>query len=143
MHGISWNWVGKAYPSRRCNDGLSSRPADRWPPAGAGTGIVAITLAILRSTLDLSDQPGSLVTTDLRAYSPATTRIRSHPTAPLVSAIPILQENITSNHPLMSQCTPQAVVLDWEHDALPLHVQDQLEAGLDVIVYVEFFVMLV
>lgn len=33
---------------------------------GAGTGIVAITLAILRSALDLSDQPGSIVTTDLR-----------------------------------------------------------------------------
>ncbi|KAF8547475.1 hypothetical protein OG21DRAFT_1378456, partial [Imleria badia] len=57
---------------------------------GAGTGIVAITLAILRSTLDLSDQPGSIVTTDLP------------------SAIPILQYN-------MRKCTPEAAVLDWDH----------------------------
>ena len=33
---------------------------------------------------------------------------------------------------------PQAVVLDWEHEEVPPPVQDQLEAGLDVIVYVAF-----
>ncbi|KAG8214981.1 putative methyltransferase-domain-containing protein [Butyriboletus roseoflavus] len=83
---------------------------------GTGTGIVAITLAILRSTLDLLDQPGSILTTDLP------------------SAIPILQENVAFNHPLMSECVPQPVVLDWEHEELPPLVQAQLKAGLDVIV---------
>ena len=53
-------------------------PADSQPLVGAGTGIVAVTLAILRSTLDLSDQPGSIVTTDLRACPP--TRPTSDPT---------------------------------------------------------------
>jgi hypothetical protein len=40
---------------------------------GAGTGIVGITLAILRSTLDLEDH-GSIVTTDLRACPPLNPR---------------------------------------------------------------------
>ncbi|KAF8433253.1 putative methyltransferase-domain-containing protein [Boletus edulis BED1] len=83
---------------------------------GAGTGIVAITLAILRSTLVLLDQPGSIVTTDLP------------------SAIPILQDNITANRLLTHQCTPQAAVLDWECEELAPPVQAQLEAGLDVII---------
>ncbi|KAG9309578.1 putative methyltransferase-domain-containing protein [Chiua virens] len=83
---------------------------------GAGTGIVAITLAILRSTLDLGEQPGSVVTTDLP------------------SAIPILQDNINANHPLTSTCVAQAAVLDWEHDEFSLAVQAQLDAGLDVII---------
>ena len=54
-------------------------PADSQPLVGAGTGIVAVTLAILRSTLDLSDQPGSIVTTDLRACPPPA-RTASDPT---------------------------------------------------------------
>ncbi|KAN0088916.1 putative methyltransferase domain containing protein [Tylopilus felleus] len=83
---------------------------------GAGTGIVAITLAVLRSTLDLSAQPGSIVTTDLP------------------SAMPILQDNIASNRALLSKCTPEAAVLDWDDAELAPPVQVQLEAGLDVIV---------
>lgn len=38
----------------------------------------------------------------------------------------------------MSKCIPEAVVLDWEHEEFPPPVQAQLEAGLDVIVYVAF-----
>ena len=36
----------------------------------------------------------------------------------------------------MSKCVPEAAVLDWEHKELPPQVRVQLEAGLDVIVYV-------
>ncbi|KAF8142123.1 putative methyltransferase-domain-containing protein [Boletus edulis] len=85
-------------------------------PRSAGTGIVAITLAILRSTLALLDQPGSIVTTDLP------------------SAIPVLQDNITANRLLTHQWTPQAAILDWECEELAPPVQAQLEAGLDVII---------
>ncbi|KAH0826461.1 hypothetical protein J3R83DRAFT_5461 [Lanmaoa asiatica] len=75
--------------------------------AGAGMGIVTITLAVLRSTLDPSDQPGSIVTADLHS--------------------------VTSNHVLMNKCVPQTAVLDWEHEKLPPPVQAKLEVGLDVI----------
>jgi hypothetical protein len=53
--------------------------ADSQPLVGASTGIVAITLAILRSTPDLSAQPSSIVTTNLRACSPPT-QLTSDPT---------------------------------------------------------------
>ena len=66
------------------------------------------------------------------------THVRSYLLAPTASAIPILQDNVTSNHLVMSKCIPQAAVLDWEHEELPPPVQVQLEAGLDVIVYVAF-----
>ncbi|KAH0836347.1 putative methyltransferase-domain-containing protein [Lanmaoa asiatica] len=57
---------------------------------GAGTGVVAITLAVLRSTLDLSDQPSSIVTTDLCACPPPTQpTFQFHSFAPTASAIPI------------------------------------------------------
>ncbi|KAI9457181.1 putative methyltransferase-domain-containing protein [Boletus coccyginus] len=90
------------------HESLFSTDARHILELGAGTGIVAITIAILRSTLALSDQPGSIVTTDLH--------------------------NITSSRSLTSRCVPQPAVLDWEHEELPPQVQIQLEAGLDVIV---------
>jgi len=57
-------------------------------------------------------------------------------TTDLPSAIPILQDNIASNQPLVNKCVPGAVALHWEHEELPPQVHVQLEAGLDVIVYV-------
>lgn len=50
--------------------------------------------------------------------------------------MPILQDNIASNRALLSKCTPEAAVLDWDDAELAPPVQVQLEAGLDVIVYV-------
>ena len=71
-------------------------------------------------------------------HATSSTLVQSHATviALPASAIPILQDNIAANHHLMDKCIPQAAVLDWEDEQLPPEVQFQLEAGLDVIVYV-------
>ncbi|KIJ20655.1 hypothetical protein PAXINDRAFT_174160 [Paxillus involutus ATCC 200175] len=95
-------------------ESLFSRDSRNILELGAGTGVVAITLAILRSRLDLSDQTGHIVTTDLP------------------SAIPILESNIASSRPLMSKTPPQAAVLDWENEELTSQVQ--FDTGLDAIV---------
>lgn len=83
---------------------------------GAGTGIVAITLGILRSKLDIHGQPGRIVTTDLP------------------SALPLLQHNISSNASLLSKVSPEPAALDWEAERLPDAVTSNFDAGLDVIV---------
>ena len=54
-----------------CADTAANRCTPSYSrPVGAGTGIVAITLAVLRATLDCGDHPGSIVTTDLCACTP-------------------------------------------------------------------------
>ncbi|KAH7885836.1 putative methyltransferase-domain-containing protein [Phlebopus sp. FC_14] len=89
---------------------------ERWNilELGAGTGIVAIALSILRTKLELSGEPGHIVTTDLP------------------SAMPILHQNIDSNRHLTSNLSPIAAVLDWESEVLPPEIQ--CESELDVIV---------
>ncbi|EGN95225.1 hypothetical protein SERLA73DRAFT_171053 [Serpula lacrymans var. lacrymans S7.3] len=84
---------------------------------GAGTGIVALTLAILRSSTFTEgfEAPNRLITTDLS------------------SAMPLLERNISSNGHLFPLARPEAVVLDWDNEELPPAVHD-LENGLDVIV---------
>ncbi|KAG6369967.1 hypothetical protein JVT61DRAFT_12600 [Boletus reticuloceps] len=62
--------------------------------------------------------PGSVVTMDLP------------------SAMLILQENIASNRAVMTICTTEAAVLDWDDEQLGSSVQARLEDGQDVIVYV-------
>lgn len=83
---------------------------------GAGTGIVAITLGILRSKLDTYGQPGRIVTTDLS------------------SALPLLQRNISSNSSLLSKVSPEPAALDWEVQGLPDAIMSNFDAGLDAIV---------
>ncbi|KAJ8585180.1 hypothetical protein M405DRAFT_773229 [Rhizopogon salebrosus TDB-379] len=82
---------------------------------GAGTGIVAITLGILRGLLDLPEKPGKIVTTDLP------------------SALPILQTNITSNQSFYPCNAPEAAVLDWDEPEIPTQMESFV-SGIDVIV---------
>ncbi|KAG0705597.1 putative methyltransferase-domain-containing protein [Suillus ampliporus] len=83
---------------------------------GAGTGIVAIVLGILRGLLDSPGKSGKIVTTDLP------------------SALPLLQSNITSNQSLYHpENTPEGTVLDWDEPEIPTQVQSFV-SGIDVIV---------
>ncbi|KAF9219801.1 hypothetical protein BS17DRAFT_716628 [Gyrodon lividus] len=95
-------------------ESLFSRDSRNILELGAGTGVVAIILSILRSRLDLPDQTGHIVTTDLP------------------SAIPILENNIASSRPFTSKAPPQAAVLDWENGELTSQVQ--FDSGLDAVV---------
>ncbi|KAH7922602.1 hypothetical protein BV22DRAFT_1037321 [Leucogyrophana mollusca] len=83
---------------------------------GAGTGIVAVTLSILRSDLNLPESSGHIIATDL------------------LSAMPLLEHNIAFNG---FHCSlgviPEAAVLDWENEELP-SVISSFGNGLDVIV---------
>ncbi|KAL4066047.1 putative methyltransferase-domain-containing protein [Scleroderma yunnanense] len=83
---------------------------------GAGTGIVAITLSILRSTLDIPENPGRVLTTDLP------------------SAMPLLRHNISANRSLVTKVTPEAAALDWEDGRLPDVVESNFASGLDAII---------
>ncbi|KAF9244653.1 putative methyltransferase-domain-containing protein [Melanogaster broomeanus] len=95
-------------------ESLFSRDNRNIVELGAGTGVVAITLGILRSKLDISGQTGHIVTTDLP------------------SAIPILESNIASSRAFTSRIPPEAAVLDWESKELTSQVQ--LDTGLDAII---------
>ncbi|KAG6371028.1 hypothetical protein JVT61DRAFT_10751 [Boletus reticuloceps] len=53
---------------------------------------------------------------------------------PTASAMLILQENIASNRAVMTICTTEAAVLDWDDEQLASSVQARLEDGQDVIV---------
>ncbi|KAH7913823.1 putative methyltransferase-domain-containing protein [Hygrophoropsis aurantiaca] len=83
---------------------------------GAGTGIVSVTLSVLRSDLKLSEPRGHLIATDLP------------------SAMPLLEHNISFNavHCHLN-VIPEAAVLDWENEQLP-SVVSSFGNGLDVIV---------
>lgn len=83
---------------------------------GAGTGIVAITLGILRSKMNTHGQLGRIVTTDLP------------------SALPLLQHNISSNSSLLSKVSPEPATLDWEVERLPDAIMSKFDTGLDAIV---------
>ncbi|KAI6042067.1 putative methyltransferase-domain-containing protein [Pisolithus marmoratus] len=83
---------------------------------GAGTGIVATTLGILRSKLNTNGQPGRIVTTDLP------------------SALPLLRRNISLNNSLLSKVSPEPAALDWEVERLPDAVTSNFDTGLDAIV---------
>lgn len=82
---------------------------------GAGTGIVSLIIAQIRSSIgrpDAEASPDVIITTDL------------------ASAMPLLEQNISSNtFPLYSR--PEAVVLDWE-DELPDKVTR--DAAFDLLV---------
>lgn len=83
---------------------------------GAGTGIVAITLSILRSKLDTSENLGRILTTDLP------------------SAMPLLRYNITANSSLTTKVSLDAAALDWEVEQLPDVVESTFGSGIDAIV---------
>ncbi|KAH9928793.1 putative methyltransferase-domain-containing protein [Amylocystis lapponica] len=82
---------------------------------GAGTGIVSLTLGVLRSAAQ-APQKGSIVTTDLP------------------SAMPLLEHNISMNESLFvhSSVRPHAVVLDWDEE-LPSEVSNS-NVGFDAII---------
>ncbi|KAF9077962.1 putative methyltransferase-domain-containing protein [Rhodocollybia butyracea] len=84
---------------------------------GAGTGIVALTLGALRSTLIKEEgDNGCITTTDLP------------------SAMPLLEHNISANSHLFSRASgrPRPEVLDWDKE-LPSYTQT-LRGQLDAIV---------
>lgn len=83
---------------------------------GAGTGIVALTLAALISIKSMSSRGYShIITTDLE------------------SAMPLLEHNISTNAHLFQDTRPTAVVLDWDNETLPDSIQ-AFNEGFDVIV---------
>lgn len=83
---------------------------------GAGTGIVAITLSILRSKLDTLENHEEILTTDLP------------------SAMPLLLHNIAANNLLTTKVSLEAVALDWEDEQLPDVVESNFGSGIDAIV---------
>ncbi|PFH51028.1 hypothetical protein AMATHDRAFT_59959 [Amanita thiersii Skay4041] len=76
---------------------------------GAGTGVVALTIATLRRALTtIEGLQGHVITTDLP------------------SAMPLLEHNIHSNARLFLDCSramPEAAVLDWDSDEIPDFIQ--------------------
>ncbi|KAI6101337.1 putative methyltransferase-domain-containing protein [Pisolithus sp. B1] len=95
----------------RMQQTLFSRDRRNIIELGAGTGIVAITLGILRIKTGHSWRAGT--------YS---------------SALPLLQHNISSNNSLLSRVSPEPAALDWEVERLPDTVMSKLDTGLDAIV---------
>lgn len=84
---------------------------------GAGTGVLSLTVAALRSSVNQRDDSKSrIITTDLE------------------SAIPLLEHNIASNGHLFSDdsARPKASVLDWYED-LPDDIQS-FNDGFDAII---------
>ncbi|KAI0676122.1 putative methyltransferase-domain-containing protein [Trametes maxima] len=83
---------------------------------GAGTGMVALALGALRSTVT-KDQNGCILTTDLE------------------SAMPLLEHNVSANEALFSgpSTRPRPIVLDWDASELPEEAR-ALDSGFDAIV---------
>lgn len=83
---------------------------------GAGTGVVAIILGILRGLLNSPVTSGKIITTDLP------------------SALPLLQSNISSSQSLYHPGNiPKGVVLDWDEPDISTQVASFV-SGIDVIV---------
>jgi len=81
---------------------------------GAGTGIVALTISALR-TRNASGED-HIITTDL------------------LSAMPLLEHNITVNEYLFPSRRLQAAVLDWDDEELPADVRALSDTELHAIV---------
>jgi len=87
---------------------------------GAGTGIVSLVLAALRS----SDT----------ACAAHETRIFS---TDLLSSMELMNYNIHANTALYPHCRPTALPLDWDEEELPEAVRD-VRGGFDLVVQVPF-----
>ena len=90
-----------------------------------------MVLGVLRS--GLLQQEGNqdrILTTDVREFY--SFRARSHAQPFSVSAMPLLEQNISANAHYCPSTAPKALVLDWDDEELPKEVRD-LES-LDVIV---------
>jgi len=83
---------------------------------GAGTGIVSLVLAALRS----SDT----------TYAAHETRIFS---TDLLSSMELMNYNIHANTALYTHCPPTALPLDWDEEELPDAVRD-IRGGFDLVV---------
>jgi len=79
---------------------------------GAGSGIVTLTLAALRSAISPSSDD-RIISTDF------------------ISAMPLLEHNISANQHIFPSTHPQAAVLDWDEE-LPDNIQ-AIEGGFDAI----------
>ncbi len=104
--------------------------------AGAGTGIVSLTIAALRHSLleGAEDGESRIVTTDLGIYCLGRDILILQRMSD--SAMPLLEHNISSNKHLYPapSVSPQTATLDWNEDLPDLGV-----AGFDAIVYVRVF----
>ncbi|KXN81556.1 hypothetical protein AN958_04493 [Leucoagaricus sp. SymC.cos] len=95
-----WNVLFSTDPRRMVELGLSSKSlADTV--LGAGTGIVSLMVAALRSKFGITERRDQIIATDLE------------------SAAPLLNHNISSNLSLYPQNPPEAGVLDWDDENLP------------------------
>jgi predicted nicotinamide N-methyase len=119
--GLS-SWLTQLHSGMIANTALVSRVKDALFASkcnvlelGAGTGIVAVVLSILRGLFNSPVISGKIITTDLP------------------SALPLLQSNITSNQSLYPGNAPKGVVLDWGEPDISTQVASFV-SGIDVIV---------
>lgn len=119
--GLS-SWLTQLHSGMIANTALVSRVKDALFASkcnvlelGAGTGIVAVVLSILRGLFNSPVILGKIITTDLP------------------SALPLLQSNITSNQSLYPGNAPKGVVLDWGEPDISTQVASFV-SGIDVIV---------
>ncbi|KAF8159813.1 putative methyltransferase-domain-containing protein [Crassisporium funariophilum] len=100
--------------SKSLHDALFAKAPRKMLELGAGIGILAVTLAILRSGLTPPEGPKDvIITTDVS------------------SAMPLLEQNISANSHYCLSTTPQSMILDWDED-LPEDIKAL--GGLDAIV---------
>lgn len=84
---------------------------------GAGTGVVSLTLAALRSAdASLSEYPARILTTDLP------------------SSMEVMEHNITQNDSLFTTRVPVALILDWDEGLPPQVLDVGSRGGFDMIV---------
>lgn len=125
--GIFWNWV-RAIILRQ----MWRLKLNFYNP-GAGTGIVALTISVLRSAIATHDTD-RIITTDLCESSAVIPSCYECWARNIASAMPLLKHNIKLNEHLFPHTRPQAVVLDWDEDDLPDYIQSS-EKGFDAIVW--------
>ncbi|RDB15874.1 hypothetical protein Hypma_003674 [Hypsizygus marmoreus] len=84
---------------------------------GAGIGIVGLTLAALRSSKQTSEQDtvDRIIMTDLE------------------SAMPLLEQNMSTNKHHFLKLELEAAVLDWDNESLPDYIQE-FPDGFDAII---------
>ncbi|KAI9510044.1 hypothetical protein F5148DRAFT_977404 [Russula earlei] len=102
---------------------------------GAGTGIVSLVLAALRSANLASsvppDEPCSILSTDLRELARRLT-LRTPPF--VASSMELMSHNIRTNVMLYPHCPPTGLPLDWDEE-LPLTVRNFRDhGGFDIVV---------
>jgi hypothetical protein len=116
---------------------------------GTGTGVVSIALAALRGKIsqpaDGSEesvpQEDHILATDLGELSYCVYVLMSNRVNVYTeSALPLLHDNISSNHQHAHRGSPRGVELDWDSQTFPSDMADDVERyrthGLDLILCV-------